>query len=183
MNSGLFNSVKEQYIKAFAEEKVAELLVRSLSFISPNTLRNQASMEAQKELEHIQRKLISGFKLIKQKVSMLSIGDQEVIQLNLEKVMQSLGSLTCLEEIKSTTDTWGSASRSLSLSNDFYDLLRLIGVQVENDKRYEEAADIFLIVVLLFPFKAEGWMQLGEIEQKLGHFEKCQDNVCTGYFN
>ncbi len=88
--------------------------------------------------------------------------------------MQYLFSFNNFQEIKTATSTWSLPDRPLHLSDDFYHLLTFIGSQVIRDKRYEEAADLYLLVALLFPYQADVWLQLGEIEQNLNHYQEAQ---------
>ncbi len=72
MDNNLLNSVKEQYIKALADEKVSESLVRPLSFVSPNAVRNQSILQAQSDVEQLQNRLIKGLALVEQEKTALS---------------------------------------------------------------------------------------------------------------
>lgn len=174
MNNNLLDTIQKQYINAFAEEKVGESLVRPLALQSPSTVRRQAIIDAQNDINFFQKRLTRGVELIQELRVTLSNIDQESLHQNLEKIMQFLESFISCDELQAAADTWASSDRALILSDEFYILLNRMGSELLVNKRNNEAIDFFSLIALLFPSKAEVWLQLGEIEQNLGNIQEAQ---------
>jgi hypothetical protein len=142
MGTNLYNSLKKQYIDVFAQEKVTELMTRPLAFLPPDVVKRQAAIEAQDEIDLLEKRLTKGIELVQEQKSSLCRMDQELLEKNLEKIMNFLDSFTTAEDLQTLVSTWVSSDRALTLTDDFYNLLKHIGSELLVNKKDNEASAI-----------------------------------------
>jgi tetratricopeptide (TPR) repeat protein len=174
MKSKIFDYEIEKYINTYADEKEAESLMRPFALLSNEAFKQRAAMEARNDVHLMQKRLTNGVELMQDQKIIPSSVDQELLRENLEKIMQLINSFTNSEELEAVANTWASPDRTFNLSDDFYHLLVRMGSELIVQKREKELADFYLLIAVLFPYKATTWVRLGEIEQNLGRLQEAQ---------